>query len=599
MRRASRLLEEGCPAKRIALFSFTRTAARDLQEKVVEHIGESGNELRASTIHSYCFSVLAREDVLAILDRNTRILLDHEVDLLLRDLPGDFGDLRQRRDLLHQYEAAWATDPQSHPGTASAQQADFVQELSVWLKDHSAMLVGEVVPLTHNFLRTNPTAEALSQFDHVIVDEYQDLNKAEQAILEMLVQQSNGGICIAGDDDQSIYGFRYAHVEGIHDFRSVPNTDCFEINVCGRCPQPILSMANSLISHAPNRTKPPLTALATSQGTAAIVQWASLDEEIEGLAAAIAAEVAGGRNPGEILVLATRRKIGEPLAERLRELEIPAVSYFQEQAVQSPQAREALAVMQLLVSEDAVALRVFLSIGASDGRSPQYSRLRSWAHDHGARMPNAVRLCGEGDSEVPRIPAIRTRWQALQTALSSAPSELPALVDHLLPEDVEAVATLRSLALSLLSEHSELETFVPALVGLVSQQDVPSDPEFVRVMSLHKSKGLTSPSVYITGVTQGLLPSNEALSDVEVMSEQRRLFYVAITRASESVVISGAARLPVGTAAQLQAKVGSNFQKSGGITTVNVIASPFIGELGQDAPASVRGRDWLAGVLGT
>ena len=145
-------------------------------------------------------------------------------------------------------------------------------------------------------------SEELSRYEHLVVDEYQDLNTLEQRLLELLA--NDAGLCVAGDDDQSIYGFRFANPEGIVRFRDADGVESIEIDVCGRCPRVILDMANELISHAPGRTKPALRALQATDGTVALVQWADLDEEIEGLTAAIAAAVQQGRRePGDILVL--------------------------------------------------------------------------------------------------------------------------------------------------------------------------------------------------------------------------------------------------------------------------------------------------------
>ena len=124
-----------------------------------------------------------------------------------------------------------------------------------------------------------------------------------------------------------------------------------------------------------------------------------------------------------------------------------------------------------------------------------------------------------------------------------------------------------------------------------------ADPDFVRVMSMHKSKGLTSPVVYAAGVTEGIMPVREAATDPAVLDEQRRLFYVAITRASERLVISGSVRMSVALAAQLQAVAGSNIRRQAdGKSTVNVIASRFIADLGPQAPRPVTGTTWLAGL---
>jgi superfamily I DNA/RNA helicase len=212
MRRLARLLSEGADPGRILLLSFTRVAAADLRDKVEELDAPGAGDLRASTLHGYCFGLLQRDAVLAHTRRCPRILLQHEADLMLRDLDGDYGDIRERRQRLRAFESGWARATNDHPGLA-VQNEDraFERDVLRWLIDHRAVLIGEVVPLAHDYLSHNPLATELGAFDHLIVDEYQDLNTLEQHLLDLLSEFAH--LCIAGDDDQSIYSMRYANPE--------------------------------------------------------------------------------------------------------------------------------------------------------------------------------------------------------------------------------------------------------------------------------------------------------------------------------------------------------------------------------------------------
>lgn len=119
LRRVARLIETGvCKPSEILLLTFTRTAANDLVEKLADLGTPGADSVRASTVHAFCFGTLQREGVLAITGRNARTLLEHERDLMLRDLDGDFGNIRARRKLLHAFEAGWARRDSDHPGLA-------------------------------------------------------------------------------------------------------------------------------------------------------------------------------------------------------------------------------------------------------------------------------------------------------------------------------------------------------------------------------------------------------------------------------------------------------------------------------------------------
>src|SRR5258707_7060274 len=112
------------------------------------------------------------------------------------------------------------------------------------------MLIGEVIPQLYEYLRSNPTAPERREFEHILVDEFQDLNRAEQGVIQLLSDQAH--VCIVGDDDQSIYSFKHAHPEGIRDWLATNfNADDLELSEGRRCPIILLHMANSLMS--PNR----------------------------------------------------------------------------------------------------------------------------------------------------------------------------------------------------------------------------------------------------------------------------------------------------------------------------------------------------------
>jgi DNA helicase II / ATP-dependent DNA helicase PcrA len=179
------------------------------------------------------------------------------------------------------------------------------------------MLVGEVVPLALDFVTQNPAHPDIPRFDHVLVDEYQDLNRADQALIDALA--GNGAVTVIGDEDQSIYSFRHANPEGIVQYpQTHVNTHDELLNECRRCPRRVVEIANALINHNQRLAPKPLNPYApNAEGTVYIVQHNSVADEIETLAAYI--EWYLSTNPGipagEVLVLANRRMIGGPISQ--------------------------------------------------------------------------------------------------------------------------------------------------------------------------------------------------------------------------------------------------------------------------------------------
>lgn len=603
MRRVARLVEQGADAKSILLLSFTRNAARDLSEKVAALGLSDADHILATTLHAYCMSILMRDDVLPVIGRTPRILLEHERDLMLRDIDGPWGDLKAKRKLLKAFEAGWARGEQDHPGLAKLpDDRAFEQQVMAWMIHNRAMLVGEVVPLAYNYLKAEPLNPERRRFEYIIVDEYQDLNTLEQRFIELLAGEQ-GSICVAGDDDQSIYGFRFANPEGILNFRDQPGVQSFELDVCGRCPSNIIDMANSLIEQAPGRNKAPLVARRQEPGDVAIVQWETLEDEGDGIAAAIATDIQAERfDPSQILVLTNLQEVGQRIRHKLISNGVDAHSFFTEELLKkSPEAQRGLAVLRLLVGDDPVSLRVILGSGDDQGRAGAYRRLRARAASLGMSerdlLDNAVRKHMKIGIQVP---SLTRQYEQLLAELTKAPvDDLEALVDFVFPLNTVSVNEIWQIASELRVGAESLEELVKRLVTRITQFDIPESPNYVRIMSLHKSKGLTAGCVYIVGALQGSIPylstKNTEAEDAAAIEEQRRLMYVAVTRATEQLVISFPQEVEVGKARSWGLKEAGRPRRSrNGGTVCKVLASTYLREFGQAAPAVVPGAEWLS-----
>ena len=185
----------------------------------------------------------------ALTNRVARPLLGHEVDFLVADLCQFFDGRRNTRRLIRAFEAYWATLQADQPGwphPGVEQQFDVL--LRQWLAFHRAILLGELVPVALRFLQDNPHSPLAPAFGHVLVDEYQDLNRADQVFIDQLAR--NGSVVIIGDPDQSIYRFRYANPGAMTDYAlGHPGTHDETLGECRRCPQRVVAMAAALVNH--------------------------------------------------------------------------------------------------------------------------------------------------------------------------------------------------------------------------------------------------------------------------------------------------------------------------------------------------------------
>jgi len=229
---------------------------------------------------------------------------------MLHDLiiAGAFGPKRECTKRIRAFEAAWARLQSDEPGwPQDPVDREFQVALIGWLRFHQAMLIGELVPEALRYLRNNPGCEARAAYDHVIVDEYQDLNRAEQDLLQLL--SGDRAIALVGDVDQSIYHFRHANPDGIQTYNTrYPETHDEILNECRRCPTRVVAIADNLISYNhPDARGPRLHPKPGNKpGKIHIVQWDTIEEEATGLAD-YRTLTGQGVPAGDILILTPRR----------------------------------------------------------------------------------------------------------------------------------------------------------------------------------------------------------------------------------------------------------------------------------------------------
>jgi len=605
MRRVTRLLEEGTEPGRILVATFTRTAARDLQDEI-KGLGVDGVEkVKAGTLHSFCFGLLGREEVLTQTQRAPRPLLAFEETYLINDMAGGkFGGVNDCKKRIRAFNADWARLQSDHPGwpTDPVDKA-FHLELIDWLRFHGGMLVGEIVPLTLEYLRDNPLSSGLGSFDHVIVDEYQDLNRAEQVLLDLIAE--GGSFAVVGDEDQSIYSFKHAHPEGISEFAETHDETCdSSLGECRRCPRLVVGMANSLISNNRHRVQRSLDPMPGSpDGEVHVVQWSSLQTEASGIASFINSRIqAGDVEPGKVLVLAPRRQIGYGIRDALNQVGSPAHSFFNEEALDGDpkkkigwEAQEAYALLTLLADpDDDVALRCWCGFGSANLRRNEWARLRGYCGEQGLlTVREALEKLSDGEDSIPYTSGVVRRFKKLRDRLGQLEglSGQP-LFDMIFPPDVEWSEPVR-LIVKVIDDETNAPDLREAVRIAVSQPELPLDVDYVRVMSLHKSKGLTADLVVVAGCIQGLVPHQfRGGSEMEIQrsaEEQRRLFYVALTRTRNTIVLSSTRSLPRDLAHRMGAITGA-----GTSTTTRAIASSFLRELGPSKPIAVDGAKFLA-----
>lgn len=603
-RRVARLLEIGVTADTILPVTFTRVAAEDLHRELVGMGVPGCDDLEGVTLHSLALRMLMRNHVLDATARVPRPLNDFELEPLISDLMGAHGGKRNVRKLRMAYEAAWARLQHDQPGYApSSDDGAFQVDLLAWLRFHEAMLIGEVIPQLYQYLHSNPAASERSEFVHILVDEYQDLNRAEQGVIELLSDAAY--VCIVGDDDQSIYSFKHAHPDGIREWlNSNPNADDLGLDNCLRCPTRVVEMANSLIGHNLQRPVPrPLNPVPVNgAGDVRIIQYQNITQEVTGVAELVEQMIANGVPAGDILVLTQSKAFGMPLYEALMAKGVSTKSYYAETELSHDDAQRAFALLKLFVNrQDRVALRWLVGVDGNNWHAAGYRRVREHCETTGNSPWDAMTQLESGVIQLPYTNGIVDAFRQITQALDAL-EELPDLastVDHLFPDGQDATRDVRDIALTVLAEikNDDREAFIHDLATAISQPEIPIEIEDVRIMSLHKSKGLSAPVTIVAGCVQGLLPRSAAdeltlAEKSQHLEEQRRLFYVGITRVKAApqegkpgtLILTYCQHMPVGEALSAGITPARQVYGSGFL-----LASQFIRELGPSAPPPIAG----------
>jgi DNA helicase II / ATP-dependent DNA helicase PcrA len=603
-RRVARLLEEDVEPDSILPVTFTRVAAEDLHRELVGMGVPGCDALNGVTLHSLSLKMLMRNHVLEVTGRTARPLNEFEVEALVCDLMEAHGGKRAVGRLRKAYEAAWARLQHQQPGYAqSPGDAAFAVDLRAWMIFHEAMLIGELIPQLYEYLRANPAAPERVEFQHILVDEFQDLNRAEQGVIELLSGQAQ--VCIVGDDDQSIYSFKHAHPEGILEWVIAnSNADDLQLAECRRCPTTVVYMANSLIAH--NRLRPmprQLTARAANgRGDVRIIQFDRLADEVSGIAEIVRQLIGDGVPPGDILVLAQRSVIGTPIYETLHGYNVPVRSYYAEAELDAEDAQRRFALLKLFIDrEDRVALRWLVGYPGHNFNASGYRRVKEHCEQHGLSPWQALEQLSGGALNIPHTGTIVAAFNEIVEELEVLEhrADLAAVVDHLLPAGDDSVRDLRDLATRVLAETGadDREEWLFQLMQAITRPEVPSEIHDVRIMSLHKSKGLSSPVTIVAGCVEGLLPQQPKpgtphAEAVAMIEEQRRLFFVAISRVKAvpedgkpgTLILTYSRRMPIADARHANiAFVGT----VGNSARLN--ASRFISELGPHAPQPTAG----------
>jgi len=545
------------PAPGIKLLTFTRAATAELAKKVSDHPAAVAE--RPSTIHSFSISVLLRNPGTGDFPGPLRIADKWEDKLIIRATLARRARVRVTRldKLIREMAADWEfLEPRENPRVVPADRARF---LGVWGEHRQVYgytLLAELPYALRHALHNHPDLVGVN-YDLLIVDEYQDLNACDLEVLH-LISERGCSIIAAGDDDQSIYSLRYAAPEGIRRFPDdYPGCANYPLSVTQRCGRRIIEWASYVIEGDPDRPpgRPRLTSAEGSPpGEVALLAFPDETAEAHGVANLIQYLVQREIQPQDILVLLRgdhNKAFTRPIKARLDEL---GTRYSDpesvEQMLADPANRRMLATFRLLVNpRDSLgwASLLFLAPGIGGTFSEYiYERARAGRIQFGQSLFDAY------EADFPDGPRASARATAL---IRSVTAWLQA---HPLPEDTpecgwghwivetaggdtapapstDCAALLDALD-NLVEPDQGFGRYLSQITPLGKDRAL-AESQSVRLMTMVGSKGLTVRATIIAGLEDGIVPMPNG-----DLGEERRLLYVAMTRAKEYLFCTWARR---------------------------------------------------------
>jgi len=585
--RIARLIADGVPADEIAALTFTNKAAAEMRARVAKLLRSpaEAQKITVGTFHSLGLNILKRE----------RKAMGYPRGFVIYDTADQLGILRE---LLRRVDAGRRFDVKAiltrislaknafvAPDEYEPVDCDEYDEITAELypryqralRAYAAVDFDDLITETVRLLRSDDDVGERwrNRFSYVLVDEYQDTNRAQLYFVKQLVAAHNN-LCVVGDDDQSIYSWRGADPSNILGFANMfPGAKVVKLEQNYRSSSTILAAANAVIVNNARRHDKKLWTNRPNNFDVRIVSVVAPDAAAE--SQFVAREIDSLRKDGvrlsDIAILYRSNRQTRLLEEDLRTHDVPYAIYGGQQFFERKEVKDIIAYLRIALNQrDEISLRRIINYPSRGIGTTTVMRLTSWAHDRRSSLWNALVKVAQHDDIRPStknaIAELVDLIKRLREAIGSAGvvNATRALMDEIdLYGDLRASTPSVNAAqrridnveflLSSLSRHEERKRGRDALLDYLRQLSLESSDDDsdltgnkVSLTTLHGSKGLEFPIVFLIGLEEELLPHARTLQShatdvndpdhVSDVSEERRLAYVGITRAKDRLYLT-------------------------------------------------------------
>ncbi len=574
--RVAWLIQQGLDPAAILAVTFTNKAASEMRERVADLAGHAGTEVFVSTFHAFGLWLLSQEHTAAGLPRRFAICDAGDQQSLvkrcMREVKVDDRAFDPRRVLWQISKAKNALKkkivprPEGQGDDYDLIAAEVFPRYQLALRAQRAVDFDDLIARPVELLKKDAALRAKYQarFSHLLVDEYQDTNLCQLELLKLLAGERKN-VCAVGDDDQAIYGWRGAEVKNILRYdRHFPGAKEVRLEQNYRSTGHILACANGVISK--NAARKPKK-LWTSAGPGDPVRVAACEGEEEE-ARFVASEITRLRGEGRpwshFAVLYRLNAQSRPIEEALREAQMPHQVHGGSAFFDRAEVRDLLAYLKLVASpEDENSLSRIVNVPPRGIGDTSVEKVHAHAVAHGLPLLEAFRQAERVEGLTRGAPEKIAEFVALldRTRAAFTGGELVAAARRLVEElDLYAYARssvssaeagqrkvdgidgiLRSLEWSQGRDRKvSLAAWLQRLALDSREEEDPAAEEGISLMTLHASKGLEFPVVFLVGVEEDLLPCAGIQGEARDLDEERRLAYVGVTRARELLFLTRA-----------------------------------------------------------
>ncbi|MEO1614312.1 MAG: ATP-dependent helicase [Planctomycetota bacterium] len=558
--RVAHLVHSGVPPKRILLLTFTRRAAREMKHRLQQQIGEHARRIAAGTFHNFCLQYLRRWpklfdcEAMTVIDRDDQLQL---MKLARASASGGQSFFVKPAELTNYY--SYARNTNQTVADYLKEFSDFDQEqigkIEAVLKEYTARKracryfdYDDILHLVARGLHSSAQLreKLRAQYDHLLVDEMQDTNPLQWLILDGMRDPAK--LFCVGDDAQSIYAFRGADFENVHQFtRRVKDSEVLKLEENFRSTQEILDLSHWLLDQSGLSYDKRLTAKRGEGETPVMMEFDSQYEEADWIADDLMKRHQTGDDWREHMILTRTAWSARTTEAALIELDIPYRFIGGTQLLQSAHVKDLLSLVRVIENPfDQLAWMRYLTLWKGIGEKTAESVIRDVLKQRS--YDGISELLEKRFSAKPRL------LESVRECRAASPSPthvIAAAIDKLTPvlepknDDWDRREKDLKLLKRLAEKHATVAEFLETYTLdpiTESEASRESEDDVVTLITVHSAKGTESRVCYLIGVQPGNYPHARSIGDEKKEEEERRVLYVAMTRAKNELILTGTVR---------------------------------------------------------